>query len=245
MIRITEHHNIVTLTLNRAGKRNALSAKMIDAIHAGLDEIEKNETMRVMVLAGEGRSFCAGMDLKGVIDDPPAVREMLRGLARVSQRIRKLPVPTIARVQGAAVGGGCGLMIVCDFAFTHPESKVGYPEVDLGICPAIVAPWLLKKIGAGKTRAMLLAGGTISGVQGFDAGLATHLCSIEDLPSAVDAFAANLAQGGKEALATTKRWLNELDGSLEDDILQRAADLSADIVAGDEAQSRLRPMYAK
>ena len=142
MIRITEHHNIVTLTLNRAGKRNALSAKMIDAIHAGLDEIEKNETMRVMVLAGEGRSFCAGMDLKGVIDDPPAVREMLRGLARVSQRIRKLPVPTIARVQGAAVGGGCGLMIVCDFAFTHPESKVGYPEVDLGICPAIVAPSL-------------------------------------------------------------------------------------------------------
>jgi methylglutaconyl-CoA hydratase len=245
MIRITEHENIVTLTLNRAGKRNALSAKMIDALHAGLDEIEKNDSMRVLILAGEGQAFCAGMDLKGVIDDPIAMRAMLRGLAKVSKRIRTLPVPTIARVQGAAVGGGCGLMVVCDFAFTHPEAKVGYPEVDLGICPAVVAPWLIKKLGAGKARAMLLAGGTISGTQGFEAGLATHLCSIEDLPTAVDAFALNLAAGGRDALATTKRWLNELDGSLDDAVLQKAADLSADIIAADEAQSRLRPLYTK
>ena len=245
MIRITEHENIVTLTLNRAGKRNALSAKMIDALHAGLDEIEKNDSMRVLILAGEGQAFCAGMDLKGVLDDPIAMRAMLRGLAKVSKRIRTLPVPTIARVQGAAVGGGCGLMVVCDFAFTHPEAKVGYPEVDLGICPAVVAPWLIKKLGAGKARAMLLAGGTISGTQGFEAGLATHLCSIEDLPTAVDAFALNLAAGGRDALATTKRWLNELDGSLDDAVLQKAADLSADIIAADEAQSRLRPLYTK
>jgi methylglutaconyl-CoA hydratase len=245
MIRITEHENIVTLTLNRAGKRNALSAKMIDALHAGLDEIEKNDSMRVLILAGEGQAFCAGMDLKGVIDDPIAMRAMLRGLAKVSKRIRTLPVPTIARVQGAAVGGGCGLMVVCDFAFTHPEARVGYPEVDLGICPAVVAPWLIKKLGAGKARAMLLAGGTISGTQGFEAGLATHLCSIEDLPTAVDAFALNLAAGGRDALATTKRWLNELDGSLDDAVLQKAADLSADIIAADEAQSRLRPLYTK
>ncbi len=245
MIRITEDNNIVTLTLNRAGKRNALSAEMINSIHAGLDEIEKNEEMRVLILAGEGRSFCAGMDLKGVIDDPPAMGAMLRGLGKVSQRIRRISVPTIARVQGAAIGGGCGLMVVCDFAFTHAESKVGYPEVDLGICPAVVAPWLMKKIGVGKARAMLLSGGTISGKQGFEAGLATHLCDVDDLPTAVDAFAANLAKGGKEALATTKHWLNALDGSLDDDVLQKAADLSAEIVAGDEAISRLRPLYSK
>ncbi len=185
------------------------------------------------------------MDLKGVIDDPPAMGTMLRGLGRVSQRIRRIPVPTIARVQGAAIGGGCGLMVVCDFAFTHAEAKVGYPEVDLGICPAVVAPWLIKKIGAGKARAMLLAGGTISGKQGFDAGLATHLCDVDDLPTAVDAFALNLASGGKEALATTKNWLNVLDGSLDDDVLQEGAELSAKIIAGDEAISRLRPLYSK
>ena len=243
MIRITEQNNIVTLTMNRPGKRNALSLALIQAMHEALDEVECNASMRAFVLAGEGRSFCSGMDLRGVIDDPDAMREMLRLLGQVSKRIRLLPVPTIACVQGAAIGGGCGLMIVCDFAFTHPESKVGYPEVDLGVCPAVVAPWLIKKIGAGKARAMLLAGGTMSGEQGFAAGLATHLCDIEELPKAVHDFALTLARGGKDAMATSKRWLNELDGSLDDDVLQRAADLSADIIAGEEAQSRLKPLF--
>ena len=245
MIKITQQENIVTLTLNRAGKRNALSGEMLVAINGGLDEVEQNKDMRVFILAGEGRSFCAGMDLRGVIDDPKAVGEILHNLARATKRIRTLPVPTIARVQGAAVGGGCGLMIVCDFAFTHPESKVGYPEVDLGVCPAVVAPWLIKKIGAGKARAMLLAGGTMSGEQGFAAGLATHLCDLEELPKAVHDFALTLARGGKDAMAVTKRWLNELDGSLDDDVLQRAANLSSDVIAGDEAQSRLKTLYTK
>ena len=243
MIRVNQQDNVVTLTLNRPGKRNALSLDIIRALHSALDDVEKIDDMRVFLLAGEGRAFCAGMDLRGVIDDPKAMREMLRLLSQAAQRIRLLPVPTIACVQGAAIGGGCGLMVVCDFAFTHPESKVGYPEVDLGVCPAVVAPWLIKKIGAGKARAMLLAGGTMSGQQGFNAGLATHICDLEDLPTATMAFALNLARGGKEALAVSKRWLNELDGSLDDVVLLKAANLSADVIAGDEAQSRLKPLF--
>ncbi|MCH2146608.1 MAG: enoyl-CoA hydratase/isomerase family protein, partial [Phycisphaerales bacterium] len=240
------HHNqgITTMTLNRPSKRNALSLELIEAMHEKLDEVERDDAMRVFILAGEGRSFCAGMDLKGVIDDPVKMKEMLRRLSEATKRIRCLPVPTIATVQGAAVGGGCGLMVVCDFAFTHPEAKVGYPEVDLGVCPAVVAPWLIKKLGAGKARAMLLAGGTMSGEQGFQAGLATHLCEQDALFDSVEAFAKNLARGGKDAMATTKKWLNELDGSLDDDVLQRAADLSAEIIAGEEAQTRLKPLYS-
>ncbi len=245
MIRLTDQQNIVTLTMNRPGKRNALSIKMIDAMSEGLDEIEKNSSMRALILAGEGQSFCSGMDLRGVLDDAKAMGSMLEGLSTVAKRIRNLPVPTIARVQGAAVGGGCGLMVVCDFAFTHPESKVGYPEVDLGVCPAVVAPWLVKKIGPGKARAMLLAGGTISGQQGFDAGLATHLCDLDDLMCATETFASNLARGGQEAMAVTKQWLNELDGSLDSDVLMKAASLSAEVIKGEEAQSRLRPLFKK
>ena len=243
MIRVNQQDNVVTLTLNRPGKRNALSLDIIRALHSALDDVEKIDDMRVFLLAGEGRAFCAGMDLRGVIDEPKAMREMLRLFSQAAQRIRLLPVPTIACVQGAAIGGGCGLMVVCDFAFTHPESKVGYPEVDLGVCPAVVAPWLIKKIGAGKARAMLLAGGTMSGQQGFDAGLATHICDLEDLPTATMEFALYLARGGKDALAVSKRWLNELDGSLDDKVLLKAADLSADVIAGDEAQSRLKPLF--
>jgi enoyl-CoA hydratase/carnithine racemase len=104
---------------------------------------------------------------------------------------------------------------------------------------------LIKKIGAGKARAMLLAGGTMSGQQGFDAGLATHICDLGDLHCAVMDFALNLARGGKEALAISKGWLNELDGSLDDDVVLRAADLSADVIAGAEAQARLKSLYKK
>jgi enoyl-CoA hydratase/carnithine racemase len=135
-------------------------------------------------------------------------------------------------------------MVVTDFAVTHPEAKLGYPEVDLGICPAVVAPWLIRRIGAGRARAMLLAGGTMTGQQGFEAGLATHLCPVEELDATVAALAKRLISGGPNALATTKRWLNELDGSMDDAVLDRAAELSAEIIAGAEAQERLRKAFA-
>lgn len=199
-----------------------------------------SDAIRVVILAGAGRSFCAGMDLKAVASDARAMGEMLRELSRVNRAIRRLPVPTIAQVQGAAIGGGCGLMVVCDFAFTHAEAKLGYPEVDLGICPAVVAPWLVRKIGAGRARAMLLAGGTMSGRDGFEAGLATHLVKEAELPASVGTFAASLAKGGAHALAATKRLLNELDGSMDDAIADEAAEISARVIAGEEAQSRLR-----
>ena len=239
---------VATITLNRGDKANALSREMIDALSAAVSAVATRcapaGDVRVVVIAGAGKAFCAGMDLRGVMDDPVAMGDMLRGLSRASRALRRLPVPTIARVQGAAVGGGCGLMVVTDFAVTHPEAKVGYPEVDLGICPAVVAPWLIKKIGAGRARAMLLAGGTLSGQQGFDAGLATHLCAADQLDATVADLARRLSTGGPNALAVTKRWLNELDGSNEDAVLDKAAELSAQIIAGAEAQERLRKAFA-
>ncbi|MBX3354117.1 MAG: enoyl-CoA hydratase/isomerase family protein [Phycisphaeraceae bacterium] len=251
----TVDHGIARLELNRPDARNALSLDLIRALGATVRELAPRCTpgadggtapeVRVLVLSGRGRAFCAGMDLKAVASDPAAMGEMLRELSRVNRSIRRLPVPTIAQVQGAAVGGGCGLMVVCDFAFTHAEAKVGYPEVDLGVCPAVVAPWLIRKIGAGPARAMLLAGGTMSGEAGFRAGLATHLVPEEELPTAVQAFAMTLVKGGAHALAATKRLLNELDGSMDDRVADEAAAISARVIAGAEAQSRLRALFAR
>jgi methylglutaconyl-CoA hydratase len=236
---------VATISLNRPEARNALSLELITALDEAFRTIASDRSVRVVILAGEGKSFCAGMDLKAVRDDPAAMGEMLRLLSRVCRSIRRLGVPTIARVQGAAIGGGCGLMVVTDFAVTHPESKLGYPEVDLGICPAVVAPWLIRKIGAGRARAMLLAGGTMTGREGFEAGLASHLADAGALDETVNALASRLSTGGPKALATTKHWLNELDGSLEDAILDKAAELSAKIIAGEEAQSRLAKLWDK
>ncbi len=131
---------IATVTMNRPQKRNALSIELIEALEQAIEAIEHDDSVRALILSGEGEAFCAGMDLQGVMADAVGMRRMLLGLSRVLRGIRRLAVPTIAKVQGAAVGGGCGLMVVADFAVTHPEAKVGYPEVSLGLCPAVVAP---------------------------------------------------------------------------------------------------------
>ena len=236
---------VATVTMNRPQKRNALSIELIEALEQAIETIERDDSVRVLILAGEGKSFCAGMDLQGVMADADGMRRMLRGLSRVLRRIRRLCVPTIAKVQGAAVGGGCGLMVVTDFAITHPEAQVGYPEVSLGLCPAVVAPWLIRKIGPGRARAMLLAGGTISGQEGYERGLASHLADRDRLDAEAETLARSLAEGDVLATKTTKSWLNELDGSLEDAVLDRAAELSADVIASAEAQARLRALFGR
>ena len=104
----------------------------------------------------------------------------------------------------------------------------------------MVAPWLIRKIGAGRARALLLAGGTISGREAHELGLATHLADHGRVAEAAADLARHLAEGGPKAMATTKRWLNELDGTLSDELLDRGAELSARAAAGGEAQSRLR-----
>ena len=215
LVHSTVTDGIATVTMNRPQKRNALSIELIEALEQAIETIEHDDSVRVLILSGEGKSFCAGMDLQGVMADADGMRRMLRGLSRVLRRIRRLVIPTISKVQGAAVGGGCGLMVVTDFAFTHPEATVGYPEVSLGLCPAVVAPWLMRKIGPGPARAMLLAGGTISGQEGYDRGLASHLVELDQLDSQVMNLARSLTEAGPLASKTTKTWLNELDGSLD------------------------------
>jgi methylglutaconyl-CoA hydratase len=245
LVHTTIANGIATIELNRPEARNALSRDMITELGVAVDAVARDSSVRVLILCGSGKSFCAGMDLKAVADDPVAMGDMLRALSRTSRSIRRLSIPTIARVQGGAVGGGCGLMVVCDFAITHPEAKLGYPEVDLGICPAVVAPWLMKKIGAGAARAMLLAGGTMSGDEGFRRGLATHLVPEGELAATAQALAERLAKGGPKAIAATKRLLNELDGSMDHAIAEEAAEISARIIAGDEAQARLKAAWAR
>lgn len=244
LIWVSTQEGIARITLSRADARNALSAELMNQFEAAIAQVGSDPAVRVCVLAGEGKSFCAGMDLRGVMDDPKAMGEMLRMLARSMLALRRLRVPTVAQVQGAAIGGGCGLMVVCDFAVTHAEAKIGYPEVDLGISPAVVAPWLVQKIGAGAARAILLAGGTMTGAEAHARGMATHLVAQDELQSATDALVARLAAGGATAIATAKEWLGRIEGhSINEATCMEAAEISARIIAGPEAQERLRKAF--
>lgn len=235
---------IATLTLNRAEKHNALSLDLLEALHTRIGQLEDSPQATVVVLTGSGKSFCAGMDLRQVMGDAEKGRQLLRSLADLTHRIRSLPAAIVARVHGAAIGGGCGLTCVCDFSLTHDDATLGFPEVDLGLCPAVVAPWVVRRMGAAPARQLLLAGGTLSGERAAAVGLVTRsLPTVAELDEAVTALSASLAQAGPEALRATKALLNQLDGSSDDEVLLTGADLSARVLASDDAQQRLRARF--
>lgn len=238
--------NIATLTLNRPDARNAMSVDLLAALSAHVTALASRPDISVLVITGAGKSFCAGMDLKAVLDSPAQMGVLLHALADLNLTIRALPMVTLAKVNGAAIGGGCGLACVCDLAITHADAKLGYPEVDLGVCPAVVAPVLVRKIGAGRARRVLLTGGLMSGQQAFDLGLVDQIVPTgAELDAAANDLAARLAKGGPNALRATKDLLNTIDGSLDATIAHRGADLSAKIVASPETQAILRAKLGK
>jgi methylglutaconyl-CoA hydratase len=232
---------IATLTLNRPEARNSLSLELLAALHARVDALTARDDLTVLVLTGEGKAFCAGMDLKLVLSDPGAPAKLLRSLSDLLLKLRALPMVVLGKVNGAAIGGGCGLATVCDIAITHADAKLGFPEVDLGVCPAVVAPWLVRKVGAGRARQVLLSGGTMPGTRAAELGIVNHaVATREELDPAVAQAAERLATGGAGAIRATKGLLNRLDGSLDASLARRGAKLSAAVLGTPEAQSMLR-----
>lgn len=232
---------IATLSLNRPDARNALSLELLAALHDAVAQLGTRSDCTVAVIAGAGKAFCAGMDLKAVLGDRGLAFRLLESLADLTIRLRHLPQVTVASVNGAAIGGGCGLATVCDFAVTHADAKLGFPEVDLGVCPAVVAPWLVRKVGAGVARRILLRGGVMSGIEAHASGIVTQVVPTrEDLDLAVDTLAKRLAEGGPHALRATKELLNRLDGSFDEAIVRRGAELSAEVLSTPETQAILR-----
>jgi len=233
---------IASLTLNRPEKRNALSQDLIDALRARVDALSGRDDVSVVLLSGAGKSFCAGMDLKAVLGDDEAPKRMLGSLAELTIALRALPAVVLGRINGAAIGGGCGLVAVCDIAVTHPDAKLGYPEVDLGVCPAVVAPWLAHSIGPGAARRILLQGGTMTGQRAHDLGLVAETVPLNKLEGRASEIARHLSEAGPRALAETKRQLNTLDGDMAA-LVRRGAEISAEVFSGPEAQERLRTLY--
>jgi methylglutaconyl-CoA hydratase len=231
---------IAWLTINRPDSRNALSLDLLDALHARLDQLASDGTPHVLALTGAGRAFCAGMDLKQVLGSPARSEQLLQSLGQLTLKLRALPMVVVGLINGPAIGGGCGLVTVCDLAITHAENKMGFPEVDMGVCPAVVAPWLVRKIGPGKARQVLLSGGLISGQQAHAMGIVTQLVPTDaDVPVEGEKLVQRLAQGAPEALRATKKLLNELDGSLDAAIITKAASLSASVLNTPLSQAML------
>lgn len=213
MIKSEIKNNTAIITLNRPEKRNALHPFMVEQLKVKLSEYEKDDLVKSLILTGEGNTFCAGADLEYLqkISDNSAIENYSdsKSLAELFLMIYELSKPTIAAVNGAAIAGGCGLASVCDFIIASPEkSKFGYSEVKIGFIPAIVSIFLIKKVGDGMARQLLLEGENISGIRAYEIGFANYI-SENVLDESLN-LAERLNRNSVESLRLTKQMINDL-----------------------------------
>jgi len=241
---------IGTITLNRPDKRNALSGEMVVELKSALERAATDDDVKVVVLAAAGDAFCAGADLaylqqlqNNTYEENLADSASLMALFKMIYQLEKV---VIAKVQGHAIAGGCGLATVCDFSFTVPEAKFGYTEVRIGFIPAIVKVFLLRKLGEGKSKELLLSGDLIDAEKAEAMGLINWVVASEELDEKVGAFAAKLvAKNSGQSMALTKRMIAEVQNLSLDDGLQHAAEQNATARATEDCQKGIAAFLNK
>jgi methylglutaconyl-CoA hydratase len=204
--------HIVSLTLNRPDKRNAISYELIDDLLRALDEV-KNSSAQVLILTGVGKAFCSGMDLdnlKALTGRTPEQNlEDSKKMASLFRALYDFPKPTIAAVNGAAVAGGTGLATLCDFTLAVPEAKFGYTEVKIGFVPAIVSTFLIRQVGEKIARDLLLTGRLFTAEEALHIGLINEIVPAEKLLARARELASQLMENSPASLAFTKRLLSD------------------------------------
>jgi methylglutaconyl-CoA hydratase len=246
---IGERGPIVTLTLNRPERRNALARGLIAALSDALGDLAPDPTVRAVVLAASGPTFCAGMDLKEMAElragpegEAQAVQDA-QAFAQLLDALHRLPKPTIAAVQGDALAGGAGLALACDFVVMATGAKLGYPEVQRGLVPAIVLHDLVNQLGDRLARDLVLTGRLIRSGEAERWGLVNRLVPPENCREEALALAASLLTSAPGAITATKRLL---DGEAQrPPDLRGAASLSAAARVGDEAVEGVRAFLEK
>jgi methylglutaconyl-CoA hydratase len=227
----TEQNGVAQLTLNRPDKRNALSHELIQELLSALEEAKKSSA-RVLLVTGAGEAFCSGMDLDelktmgGRTPEENLADSQL--IARLLRAVYEFPHPTIAAVNGPAVAGGCGIATLCDFTVASTEAKFGYPEVRIGLVPALVSVWLRRQVGDKAAGKLLLSGSLISAQEALALGMVTEVVEAGRLRERAEEIASGLLKNSPAALETTKRvlhsfWERELNWQLEAAIAANAA----------------------
>lgn len=213
MIQSEIKNNTAIITLNRPEKRNALHPDLVKSLKIKLIEFKNDESIKSIIITGEGNTFCAGADLEYLqkISDNSAIEnyEDSKSLAEMFLMIYEFPKPIIAAVNGAAIAGGCGLASVCDFIIAHTKkSKFGYPEVKIGFIPAIVSIFLIKKVGEGLAKQLMLGGELISGKRAYEIGFVNYLA--ENVLDEAMKLSEKINSNSASSLKMTKTMINNI-----------------------------------
>src|ERR1700730_5675562 len=209
---------ITLLTLNRPERRNSLTIELLNELVAAVDAAANEPSQRVLILCGAGAAFSTGLDLKEAADQlrAHATAEMV---AKALITLAETRLITIAAVHGAAVAGGAGIMSACDFVVAAEKTKIGYPEVRRGLVAGLVMTFLRRQVGERNMRELVLGGGLIEAERAREIGLVNRVVPRNQLISEAQKFADSVLQGAPNALAQTKRLIEELwSTSVKDDV---------------------------
>lgn len=226
-------NRLAYITLNRPEKRNALDAQTVTALRQAFKQAEEDADVKVVVIGGAGKAFCAGADLAYLQQlQKNTYQENLadsQHLMHLFLQIYTLKKPVIAAINGHALAGGCGLATVCDFSFAVAEAKFGYTEVKIGFIPAIVKVFLLRKIGEGRAKELLLSGQIIDADKAAQWGMINEVVPEGQLQERVEQFAQMLCnQNSGQSMALTKQMIARVQEMPLEEALQYAAAQNAE-----------------
>ena len=247
---ITREGPLARLRLERPELHNAFDAALISALTSALGELAGDPHVRVVVLEGSGRSFSAGADLnwmRGMASaDEATNREDALALGRLMRALDELPKPTIARVHGAALGGGVGLVACCDIAIGVPEAKFGLTEARLGLLPAVISPYVIAAIGSRQARRWFATGEVFDAQAAQRMGLLHEVVPAAELDDAVQRQVALLLKAGPVATAQAKTLVRSVQAHVDRDALDGAtAALIAALRVSPEGQEGLAAFLDK
>ncbi|MCH7880977.1 MAG: enoyl-CoA hydratase/isomerase family protein [Proteobacteria bacterium] len=246
----TDARGVATLTLERAEKHNAFDDVMIAELLQVLEDVESDETIRLLVLRAAGKSFSAGADLDWMrrmadYDQEQNLADAMQ-LARLMYSLNRLNRPVIALVQGASFGGGVGLIACCDIAIASSDAIFSLSEVRLGLIPSVISPYVIAAIGARAARRYFLTG------ERFDAGRAMQIGLIHEVvdPDALDASLENciddLLLAGPKAQIAARDLIHRVDGRpIDETLIAETARRIAELRASDEGREGLNAFLEK
>ncbi len=238
----TDSRGVAWLTLARPERKNAFDAALIAELAAALAKVDASA--RAVVLASDGDTFCAGADLlwmKSMVDYGMEQNVSdSRALAQLFAALDDLPMPLLARVQGAAIGGGAGLVAVADIAVASTEATFGFTEVRLGIIPAVVSPYVVRKVGPGHATALFVSGIRFDARRALEIGLVEAVEAPEELDVKLALYLDAIVAGGPGAVNAAKRLVREVAGQTIANVRERTIEQIAELRVSAEGQEGMR-----
>lgn len=248
-LQVERDGRVVRLWLNRPAVRNAFNAVMVRELRKALEDVRRDDEARVVVLSGRGSAFCSGADLNWMREIIDFTYEQNLGetmdLAEALHELYSLPKPTVARVNGPAIGGGTGFVSVCDIVVASTEARFGLSEVKIGVVPAAISPYVVRRMGESRARQYFLTGERFDGRRAAEIGLANIVAEPAGLDAAVEAVVGSLLSSGPEALASAKELLRRVPGMDFEECKRFTAEMIARLRVSAEAQEGMAAFLKK